>query len=190
VTSSFEANHVSYPASTGIGAQGSGLAMSCIALAVECDDLRVIPLENPKQIAASEYDARYGPSSPRFSRATAVVTDAGATVFISGTASITGARSRHADDVQRQTHQTLDNIEALISRDNFARHGAVGTGATLTDLALMRVYVKHAADYRKVREICRRRAGELPTIYAVADICRPELLVEIEGVAYTNRASV
>ena len=89
-----------------------------------------------------------------------------------------------------QTHQTLDIIAALIGRENFARHGLRGTGATLADLAHIRVYVKHAADYEKVLAICRRRVGELPAVYAVADVCRPELLVEIEGVAYAARLSV
>ncbi len=184
------ADHAFYPASTGIGARGNGLAMSCMALVSQRDDLLVTALENPNQISAPAYDSRYSPSSPRFSRAMAVVTDAAATVFVSGTASITEAQSRHADHLGRQTHQTLDNIEALIGPENFARHGIRGTGATLADLAHIRVYVKHAADYEKVLAICRRRVGQLPAVYAVADICRPELLVEIEGVAYAARSSV
>ena len=30
--------------------------------------------------------------------------------------------------------------------------------------------------------------GDLPTVYAVADVCRPELLVEIEGIAFSRRS--
>ncbi|MBC7336590.1 MAG: hypothetical protein H5U01_10000, partial [Clostridia bacterium] len=40
--------------------------------------------------------------------------------------------------------------------------------------------------YTKVKAICDRRLGEVPTIYAIADVCRPELLVEIEGVAFSH----
>ena len=82
--------------------------------------------------------------------------------------------------------KTIDNIEELISPENFRGHGIEGTGALLSDLAKVRVYVKRLADYEKCREVCERRFGDLPTIYALADVCRPELLVEIEGVAFSD----
>jgi hypothetical protein len=59
--------------------------------------------------------------------------------------SIVHARTRHPGDVVRQTEQTLENIERLIAPDNFARHGMPGAGATLRDIAKLRVYVKNAA---------------------------------------------
>ena len=80
--------------------------------------------------------------SPKFARAMAVTAGETAEIFISGTASITGSDTRFAGDMAEQTRQTLDNIEALISAENFARHGLPGWGATLGDLALARVYVK------------------------------------------------
>jgi hypothetical protein len=46
--------------------------------------------------------------------------------------------------------------------------------------------VKHPEDFDKVRQVCERRLGRLPAIYAVADVCRPDLLVEIEGVAFSS----
>ena len=160
--------------------------MSCIALSTPRNDVRLIPLENPRQTSAFDYAADHSPRSPKFARAMAVASGNAATIFISGTASITDETSRHLDDVEAQTHQTLDNVAALISRDNLTRHGASGLGATLSELALVRVYIKHQADYEKVRAICEARLGELPTIHAVADVCRPELLVEIEGVAFSS----
>jgi enamine deaminase RidA (YjgF/YER057c/UK114 family) len=175
-----------YPASTGIGTDGGDVLMSCIALATSRKDVRFVPLENPLQTSAFDYAAKYGPTSPKFARAMAVVTGSTATIFVSGTASITDSASRHPDDVEAQTRQTLDNIEALVSAGNFARHGMSGLGATLADLAHARVYIKRRADYEKARAVCEGRLGELPTIYAVADVCRPELLVEIEGVAFSS----
>ena len=50
----------------------------------------------------------------------------------------------------------------------------------------MRVYIKNQEDYQKTRAVCEDRFGEVPTIYAVADVCRPELLVEIEGIAFSR----
>lgn len=178
-----------YPASTGIGAAGDGVTMSCIALVGRTDEVRVVALENPNQTPAFEYDGRYGLRSPTFSRAVAVATAGAVTLFVSGTASITGAESRHAGDVSRQTHQTLDNIAALVDGANLARHGLTPCGATLGDLAQLRVYLKRADDYDTVRAICREQVGELPVVYAVADICRPELLVEIEAVGFVARVT-
>jgi enamine deaminase RidA (YjgF/YER057c/UK114 family) len=175
-----------FPASTGIGAQGCEVAIGGIAIKTERPDVLVFPLENPKQTAAYDYAHQYGPESPKFARAMAVVTGESVVTFISGTASITASDTRHAVDLERQTQQTLDNIEILISSDNFARHGFAGMGATLNDLALARVYLKRPADFPEARAICQERLGDVPAIYVVGDICREELLVEIEAVAFSG----
>ena len=178
-----------YPASTGIGTEGRGIMLSAIALATERDDILAVPLENPRQTAAYDYSDAYGPESPKFSRAMALSCGKYATIFVSGTASITHAETRHIGDVVAQTHETLDNIEALISEENLCRHGLPGLGTSLDGLGLVRVYIKRPADYAKARAVCEKRLGNLPTIYAVADVCRPELLVEIEGIAFSRKES-
>ncbi|OHB71110.1 MAG: hypothetical protein A2V70_04055 [Planctomycetes bacterium RBG_13_63_9] len=175
-----------YPASTGIGAEGNDVVMSSIALAAYRSNLVLLPLENPQQTSAFDYSRQYSPESPKFARAMAVIAGQVATMFISGTASITESETRFIGDVEGQTRQTLDNIAALIGEDNLRRHGASGLGASLSDLALLRVYVKRQEDYAKVKAVCEARLGEVPSIYAVADICRPELLVEIEGIAFSR----
>ena len=48
------------------------------------------------------------------------------------------------------------------------------------------MYVKHARDFEACREVCKRTLGRIPAIYAQADVCRPDLLVEIEGVAFSQ----
>jgi enamine deaminase RidA (YjgF/YER057c/UK114 family) len=176
-----------FPASTGIGMKGSEMSLGGIALKSERSDIVLFPLENPKQTAAYDYAHEYGPDSPKFSRAMAIVAGELVTTFISGTASITASDTRHADNFERQTQQTLDNIQVLIASDNFQQHGFPGMGATLDDLALARVYLKRPEDYRQARAICQQRMGKLPTIYVVSDICRPELLVEIEAIAFSRR---
>ena len=177
---------VVYPASTGIGADDSDVVMGFLALDTKRSDVVVVPLENPEQTSAFDYAAVYSPKSPKFARAMAVVVG-GTTgvIFVSGTASITGSESRHIDDVQAQTHQTIDNIQALIDRDNMQRHGIPGLGAGLGDMAVVRAYVKRRGDYEAVRAICEERFGpDVPVIYTYADVCRDELLVEIEGIAF------
>ncbi len=176
-----------YPASTGIGTDGSDIMMSCIALATDRSDIVAMSLENPRQTAAYDYAADYSPKSPKFSRGMALSCGSHATIFISGTASITQSETRHLDNAAAQTRETLDNIEALIGEDNLASHGLPGLGASLANLGLVRVYVKRQQDYPHVRAVCQDRLGEVPTIYALADVCRPELLVEIEGIAFSRR---
>jgi enamine deaminase RidA (YjgF/YER057c/UK114 family) len=176
-----------FPASTGIGTEGRDVTMGCIALATKRHDVLLVPLENPLQTPAFDYGTHYSPKSPKFARAMAVVAGGCATIFVSGTASITASETRYVGDIRGQTGQTLDNIAALISGDNLGRHGLRGFGATLDDMALVRVYVKRQEDYAAAREVCRARLGEVPTIFSIADVCRPELLVEIEGIAFTCR---
>ncbi len=175
-----------YPASTGIGMQGRGLAGSCLALQTERTDLRLKPLENPLQVSAFDYAKRFSAKSPKFSRAMAVIIGDYVTSWISGTASIIDSESVHLGDIEKQTEQTIDNIERLVSAENFERHGLHGGGAELSDLAKVRVYVKRPEDYEKCRAICEQRFGNVPAIYAHADVCRSELLVEIEGVAFST----
>ena len=172
-----------YPASTGIGADDVDVAMSCFALKTERDDVIVAPIENPNQTSAFDYAEFYSPQSPKFARAVAVAFNDRADVYVSGTASIVNQETVCVGDPIGQTNQTLDNIEALISGSNLARYGVVGFDAALTDLAIARVYVKKPEHYATIREICERRLRDVPKIYTFADVCRDDLLVEVEGIA-------
>jgi pSer/pThr/pTyr-binding forkhead associated (FHA) protein len=175
-----------FPASTGIGTEGLGLELSAIALTTDRPEVLAVPLENPRQISAFDYSQKFGRKSPKFARAMAVTCGDYARIFISGTASITAEETRHIGDAAGQASETLDNIAALISEENLARHGLPGLGTTLAGMGLARVYIKRQEDYARVRAICEERLGELPTIYAIADVCRPDLLVEIEGIALSR----
>ncbi len=85
-----------------------------------------------------------------------------------------------------QTHETLENIAELISERNLARHGLAGRGTTLQGLAVARVYIKHLTDYLAVRRVCEERLPGVPLTFVVADVCRTDLLVEIEGIALSS----
>jgi enamine deaminase RidA (YjgF/YER057c/UK114 family) len=148
---------------------------------------RLLPLENPQQTPAYAYLPRFSPQSPKFSRGVALVLGDYMTTWLSGTASVVHSISLHPGDISKQTEQTIENIERLISPENFAFHGIKHAGARLCDLAKIRVYLKHAEDFPLCKAICEKRFGYVPAIYAVADVCRPELLVEIEGVAFSKR---
>jgi enamine deaminase RidA (YjgF/YER057c/UK114 family) len=178
--------HAVYPASTGIGMDGTGLVMSCLALETRREDVFLLPLENPQQTPAYAYPVSRASQSPKFSRAMALVAGDFVTTWISGTASILNSESCHPGDIEGQTEETIANIERLIEGKNFMAHGLSGAGAGLSDLAKVRVYVKRWEDLERCRAICERRFGRVPALYLVADVCRPELLVEIEGVAFSK----
>ncbi len=92
------------------------------------------------------------------------------TLFLSGTASILGHESVHMDQVLEQTRETLRNLDALLDAND--------------ELRLLKVYLRSEEDLEPIRTLLDERIGRrVPTLWLRADICRPELLVEIEGVA-------
>jgi len=177
-----------YPASTGIGMCGTGITMSATAIDTDRKDVFILPLENPQQTPVYEYEAVYSPKSPKFVRAMAEAIGDYVVIWISGTASIVNSKTLHTGNPGKQADQTLTNIELLLSQKNLARHGAPGAGATLRDLAKLRVYVKRPQDYPIIRKVCEKRCGKnIPIIYVVADVCRSDLLVEMESLAFAKR---
>lgn len=138
------------------------------------------PIENPRQMSAYLYPRQYGSRSPTFSRAALAPVGDEECVFISGTASIVGHETVHLNDVQAQTHETLNNIEALLERFRAERPGKVWRTSELH----LKAYVRHAADLPLVRQAVQQRLGaDVPCVYLQAVVCRPDLLVEIEASA-------
>jgi FkbO/Hyg5 family chorismatase len=176
-------NETDIPAATGIGSLGGGVAFYVLSSRSGTP----IAIENPQQMSAYHYPKRYGPKAPKFARATHLGPPAagqGAHVYVSGTASITGHESLHAGDVVRQTHLALENIARVIGASNLWEHG-VGDGYFLSSLNHIKVYVRHAADIETVRRICEQAFSPAAEIrYLNVDVCRSDLLVEIEGIAY------
>ncbi|MBM2619671.1 hypothetical protein JIG36_29535 [Actinoplanes sp. LDG1-06] len=169
-------NETEIPAATGIGSHGGGIGFYFLT----SRSGEPIAIENPQQWAAYHYPQRYGPKAPKFARATRL----GGRVYVSGTASITGHESRHAGDVVRQTHLSLENIARVIGAGNLYEHG-IGDGYFLSDLDQIKVYVRHAEHIPAVRAICTRAFSPAAEVrYLNVDVCRSDLLVEIEGIAY------
>ncbi|MFI9007782.1 FkbO/Hyg5 family chorismatase [Actinosynnema sp. NPDC053489] len=176
----FDARGHAMPASTGIGSLGGGVAFYFLAHRSHA----AVHLENPLQVPAHEYPSRYGPRSPSFARGTYLEPERGrGALYVSGTASILDHATVAPGDVARQVQVTLANIAALIGADNLARHG-VDAGYALGDLRAIKVYVKRPQDVPLVARLCRdefSRRADL-AVFTV-DVCRPDLLVEVEGVA-------
>ena len=164
------------------GAQSGGLAIRFLAGRVAPR-----PVENPRQVPAYRYSSSFGPRPPTFSRA--ALADAGGgrlLLFISGTASIVGEDSLHPGDVIAQTQETLRNLQAVL--DAAMQH--CSAHFTLADLQCT-VYLRHSADAAPVLALlAQAMPGALPLRCVQADICRAELLVEIEAQAFAPGAMV
>ena len=146
---------------------------------------RVSPqaIENPRQVSAYRYPQCYGPRSPTFSRASLLTLPGQEVLFISGTASIVGHESVHPGDVAAQAEETLRNIAVVIEQANLK--STLG-GFSARDLVL-KVFVRHPADLPVVAAILAERLGQAQdVIYLQADICRAELLVEIEAFGFRD----
>ncbi|GBG15997.1 uncharacterized protein NMK_3620 [Novimethylophilus kurashikiensis] len=140
-----------------------------------------LPIENPRQISAYDYPQDYGPRSPTFSRAY-LLPQAGL-LLISGTASIVGHKTVHAGDVRAQTRETLANLQAVITAAN--QHLP---GIEPKHLAC-RVYIRNAEDRSAItQEIERIWGADIQASFVRADICRADLLLEIEATADRNAA--
>jgi hypothetical protein len=135
------------------------------------------PIENPRQVSAYAYPPIYGPRSPGFSRASIAGTGAAAGLLISGTASIVGHESLHRDDPTAQIAETLDNIAALVGEAERA-----GVPARSGRWAF-KIYLRDPSYREMVRSAIDAHFGdECEKLYLRADMCRSELLVEIEAV--------
>ena len=150
-----------------------------------------LAIENPRQVSAYRYPASYGARSPTFSRAALADVGGGRqALFISGTASIVGHATLHLGDVRRQTEESLANMAAV--REVAASRAGAGFDASAL---IYTVYLRHPGDLAVVREVFERHLGAHSTaardaIYLQADICRAELLVEIEAHGFVDRESL
>ncbi|MCP1582627.1 MULTISPECIES: pteridine-dependent deoxygenase [Pseudoxanthomonas] len=163
------------PAATAIGSRDGRRVLQVYWLAAREPGL---PLENPRQVSAYRYPREYGPQSPTFARAL-LPPSPRVPLLLSGTASIVGHASQHADSLRAQLDETLTNLDSLLGA---ARERAPTLSPHLDGTSRLKVYVRDAADADAVAAQLEARLGtRVPWLMLHADVCRRELLVEIEG---------
>jgi chorismate lyase/3-hydroxybenzoate synthase len=171
-----EAAERHFSAASAVGTPGDTLIV-CFAAGREPG----IHLENPRQISAPRYPPDYGPRSPSFARCTVAPAGWGRAIFLSGTGSVVGHETTHRGDPLRQLEEVVTNIDALLGG------AAAPPGRRRLDAArfdLLKIYVRHREDFAAIRDALARRIDpSTPVIYLLADLCRTDLLVEIEGVS-------
>ncbi len=180
-----------YPAATGVGMRHGGVILDFCAI-VSDGSLKIRAVENPNQVNAYEYGqqvlkgvtdkGKHVKHPPQFERALLLANEHDASFHISGTASIIGQETIGKGDVGKQTIVTIENIKKLTDIVRLSR--LVSDSVSYHEkLSLLRVYIRYQDDFDLVRKICREHFPRIPAVYIEADICRDDLLMEIEAEA-------
>lgn len=172
-----------YPAATGIGMNRGGVIIEFVA--VDSSEIISKPVDNPGQISAHKYsekvlvgDECVIKTTPKFERARYLENREKKLFLISGTASIVGEKTMGVDDPELQTEVTIENIQRLYSDEVLK---SISDNTLEPKYGHARVYVKNRRDFAAIKRTFKKHYGNLPVVYIIADICRNDLLVEIEG---------
>ncbi len=153
-----------YPAATAIGSGGNTVHLAVLAGRTPGQGV-----ENPRQLSAWRYPRQYGPHGPAFARATRVGGDC---LLISGTGSVRGHETVFPGDLEGQIDEILDNLDAV-------QQAAGGRWRP----AALKAFLRRLDDAAAVERRLRTRWPTLPPLlYLQGDLCRQDLLLELEGV--------
>ena len=168
-------NKLYLPASTGIQGENN------IGAAAIMDIYVVIPEKNSgieiESTSGAVQNAAFHYGSA-FSRAISIYEPDNTQILVSGTASIDDrGKSVFQDDAKSQMVQTFDVISALIKEK----------GAKLKDIYDSTIYLKRPEDINELQTTLKEYGlKEMPAICVLADICRDELLFEVDAVVVLN----
>lgn len=162
------------PAATAIGTHDDSTLVYFLAGREEG-----LQIENHRQVSAFQYPSQYAPKSPAFSRAIVKQWGEQKHLYISGTASILGHESQHIGQLHEQIDECLNNMDILIREAD----SKAGLGINrVADLTGIKLYLRDAASLDEVLAHLRKRLSDKVALMVLhADICRRDLLLEIEG---------
>lgn len=161
-----------YPAATAVGRRDGAPLLQVYWLAGRSPGS---PLENPRQMSAYHYPRQYGPAAPTFSRAMLL---SERVLMVSGTASIVGHSSRHPGSLASQIDETLANLGSMLARAAALEPAMSRDWGAHT---LLKVYLRRrAAAAEAAAQLAARLPHTVRYVILEADICRSELLVEID----------
>jgi enamine deaminase RidA (YjgF/YER057c/UK114 family) len=160
------------PASTGIGGRNPSGSFCCCDVLAVTGNVEVSVLPGMLQPSAASYGSA-------FSRGICMEENDCRQIFVSGTAAIDAAgRSLYPGDAAAQIRRTLEVVESVLGEK----------GAKFEDIRSATVYLKRAEDRSVYEELARRPGLEnLPAVCVVADICRDELLFEMDALAVIDK---
>lgn len=170
-SNSIETEQIYLPASTGIEGDnpfGAAVIMDVLAMIQEPDSqIEIVQNTGCKQ--RSPY--RYGSA---FSRSIIIREPDNSQLHVSGTASIDEqGKTLFPGNPRAQIQQTFDIVNALIKREN----------ASLRDICHATVFLKKRDDIPIYRDVVQSYGlHEMPAICMIADICRDDLLFELDAI--------
>ena len=143
-------------------------------------------IENPRQVSAYQYPIAYGKRSPSFARATYISWDSSKHLYLAGTASIVGHESRHLDNPSMQAQEIQENLDSLL----FNCSSILDSGAEkikIKNASIIKTYIRDVNSFPLIRDALEEKmANAQSKLYLIGDICRKELLLEVEGVWSVN----
>ena len=151
-----------------------GILVDLDAAVFSNPDCYATPIDNKLQVAAHAYSegvlepAHSKKTTPKFERAKSMTFGEREVIYISGTAAIRGEESLIGVGLERQLHITMENIAELIGE---------------AKLKMLRVYLKEKSFFEEAERLLNAYELNIPISYMWADVCRDELLIEIEGIA-------
>jgi len=166
--------HGTMPASTGIGAgncAGAAVVAEAFAIRPKSKSVRIQQVTSPLQCPAPDYKSS-------FSRAVEVLFCDHRRLYVSGTASIErNGATAHVGDAAKQIALTMEVIEAILESRRMS----------WSDVSRAIAYFKDMDDAPLLGAYCEKEhLSLLPIAVAHGDICREELLFEIELDAVAN----
>jgi chorismate lyase/3-hydroxybenzoate synthase len=135
-------------------------------------------LDNPRQLTPRAYPPEHGPEPPRFSRAALWTGARGKLLLISGTSSVVGHRSRHIGKLDAQLAEIRRNLDALLEVAN----EAAATDSQFGAGTVLRAYARSEQHLAYIEQWLHDSFPGAQYAVLQGEICRRELLVEIEGV--------
>ncbi len=164
------------PAASAIGSDEPGCYMIYFLAAKKPG----VQIENPRQISAFHYPGQYGPKSPSFTRAILKNWTQSSQLYISGTASIVGHNTLHMGSVEKQLQETFENLKSLIDHVREVHQPKVHN---INNISALKVYIRHKEDYLTIKDHLKSIVSDqVPVLYLQGNICRKDLLLEIEGI--------
>lgn len=161
-----------FPASTGIQCHSNGEECLVDVLAVATDRPGALVAEPIVRSPRQDSSFNYGSA---FSRGMTFDIEGRRTVHISGTASINSAgASVHVGDPEMQSLETLMCIASILEAQ----------GGSLQNITSATLFCKDRAAWEAWNRVCGLlKIPAFPKICVIADVCRDDLLVEMEAVA-------
>ncbi len=171
-----EAFHPVLPAASAVGVNDTTFALYFVAGRHPFKHV-----ENPEQVSAFHYPENYGPRAPSFARGTRVEMGDAIHAYVSGTAAIKGHQSLSVEDPSKQHEITFDNLKLV-----FREMGLEGIPPTTGGEHRYKVYIRNRDQAQSLIALCQDQFGDQASVsYLLADICRSDLLIEIEGAVFT-----